>query len=47
MVAEFLDHNNGNLTNDAGDVEENWKKAIALYPKTTTVHLRHAFLYAF
>ena len=33
----------GSLTNDAGNVEENWKKAIGLYPKTTTVYARHDF----
>ena len=35
------------LTNDAGDVEENWKKRKVYIRKTTTVHVRHAFLYAF
>ena len=47
MVAQFLDHTMRGLTNGAGDDEENWKKARGLYPRTITLYVGQAFLYAF
>ena len=35
------------LSNDDGDGNENFKKAIGLLSKTTSLHVHHAFLYIF
>ena len=35
----------GSFSNDAGDGNENVKKATGLLSKTTTLHVHHAFLY--
>ena len=35
----------GSLSNDDGNGNENVKKAIGLLSKTTSLHVRHAFLY--
>ena len=35
----------GSFSNDDGDGLENVKNAIGLLRKTTTLHVRHAFLY--
>ena len=33
------------VSNDDGDGNENGKKAVDLFNKTTTLHVQHAFLY--
>ena len=33
------------ISNDDGDVNDNGKKAIGLFSKTTTSHVHHAFVY--
>ena len=33
------------VSNDDGDGNENGKKAIDLFSKTTTLHVQHSFLY--
>ena len=35
----------GGFSKDDGDGKEDVRKAIALLPKTTTLHVHHAFLY--
>ena len=35
----------GSISNDDGDVNDNGKKAIGLFSKTTTSHVHHAFVY--
>ena len=35
----------GSFSNDDGDGNENVKKAIGLWSKTTSEHVHHAFLY--
>ena len=35
----------GSVRNDDGDGDENGKKAIDLFSKTTTLHVQHTFLY--
>ena len=47
MVANFLDRNNRELSNDDGNKNgnKNGKKAKGLISKTTTLHVHHAFLY--
>ena len=35
----------GNVRNDDGDGNENGKKAMDLFSKTTTLHVQHTFLY--
>jgi len=43
MVANFWFATIGIVSNDAGDGNENDKKAIAYISKTTTVHVHHSF----
>ena len=35
----------GSFSNDDGNNNENVKKAIGLFHKTTTLHVHHSFLY--